>query len=58
MLLSLRLLGILAASTLTVSAAVANGMCPYDDQGPLGCPEGTVWHAKLEVCLSASKLVG
>lgn len=53
-----RLISVLVVSILAGSSAIANGLCPYDDQGPLGCPEGTVWHAKLEVCLSAPELIG
>jgi len=38
--------------------AQANGLCPFDEQGPLGCPEGTVWYAEYEVCLPPQELVG
>lgn len=56
--LSFRLIGMVVAAALSSSAAIANGLCPYDAQGPLGCPEGTVWHAELEVCLPSSELIG
>jgi len=56
--LSLRLIGVLVVSVLIGSAAVANGLCPFDDQGPLGCPDGTIWYATLEVCLPPSDLTG
>lgn len=55
--LSFRLIGVLLVGMCAGTAAFANGLCPYDDQGPLGCPEGTVWHAKLEVCLPSSGLI-
>lgn len=56
--LSFRLIGVLLVGMCAGTAALANGLCPYDDQGPLGCPDGTVWHAKLEVCLPSSELIG
>ena len=55
---SFRLIGVLVVSMFACTAAFANGLCPYDDQGPLGCPEGTVWNAKLEVCLPSSEFIG
>lgn len=45
-------------ATLAASNAIANGMCPFDEQGPLGCPEGTVWYAEFEVCLLPEEFVG
>jgi hypothetical protein len=48
-------------STAVVFAATtahANGLCPYDEQGPLGCPDGTVWHTDYEVCVTPDMLVG
>ncbi len=42
--------GILALFWLA-APVLGNGMCPYDDQGPLGCPYGTEWRAELGVCL-------
>ena len=49
--------GVLAAF-LSASSASANGLCPFDEQGPLGCPEGTVWYAQIEVCLPPQTVVG
>lgn len=49
--LSFCLISVILVNILAGSSAIANGLCPYDEQGPLGCPEGTVWNAKIEVCL-------
>lgn len=56
---ALRALGaVICLSVIGAGGAVqANGMCPYDDQGPLGCPPGTVWVARLEVCLTPDQLM-
>ncbi len=46
------------ALVFAATAAHANGLCPYVEQGPLGCPEGTVWHTEYEVCVTPDVLVG
>jgi len=53
---ALATMGCVFVMSLGSSAALANGLCPYDDQGPLGCPEGTIWYENLEVCLPPQKL--
>jgi hypothetical protein len=57
---TLKLSAILATFWLCIVAttAHANGLCPYYEQGPLGCPEGTVWYAEYEVCLPPQALLG
>jgi hypothetical protein len=49
---------ILVALVFGATTAHANGLCPYDEQGPLGCPDGTVWHTEYEVCVTPDMLVG
>jgi hypothetical protein len=44
--------------SLTGALAHANGLCPYDDQGAFGCPEGTVWNTEYDVCIAPDPLVG
>ena len=54
-----QILGLALVSVIFVTSnASANGMCPFDEQGPLGCPKGTVWYAEFEVCLPPQELVG
>jgi hypothetical protein len=48
----------LTSFTFAATSAQANGLCPFDEQGPLGCPEGTIWYAEYEVCLPPQELVG
>lgn len=38
--------------------AFADGLCPYDEQGAFGCPEGTVWSTEYQVCIAPKPLLG